>query len=256
MRALVRPVSDSFDRALTRVPGPPPDVARARAEHAAYVAALSAHVDRVIEVPAAPHLPDACFVEDTVVVAGGRALLTRPGAPSRRAELPGVRQALPEHLEVLSMPEGAVLDGGDVLRVGRTLFVGRSARTDAAGVAALREAFAPLDFRVVPVAVRDALHLKCHCSTPGRDVVLLAEGFADPALFTGCRVVPVPAAEAYAANVVGLGQHVLIAQGYPRTAGALNALGFDPIALPVTEIARADGSLTCLSVLVAGPEDC
>jgi len=252
--ALTRPISDAFDRALTQVPGPAPDVSRARAEHARYVQALSELVDALIEVPAAHHLPDACFVEDTVVVASGHALLTRPGAPSRRAEVAGVRAALPAGLQLHELPDDAVLDGGDVLRIGDRIFVGRSARTDAGGVSALRQTFGPLGYEIVEVAVRDALHLKCHCASPGEGVVLLADGFADPALFRGLQVVSVPREEAYAANVVGIDGHVLVAEGHPQVNAALNALGFDPIPLPVAEIARADGSLTCLSVLVDIPE--
>jgi dimethylargininase len=253
--ALVRPVSDRFAQALRQDPhGPVPDLERARAQHAAYVRALGAHAT-VRRVPADPGAPDACFVEDTVVVAGGRALLTRPGAPSRRREVEAVGGCLPEHLEVHRMTEGT-LDGGDVLRVGRTLFVGRSGRTDDGGVAALERTFGPLGFRVVPLEVRQALHLKCHASAPSDDLVLLARGFADPAPFARvAEVVEIPPAEAWGANVVGLGRAVLVGADHPFVHGALKARGFDPIPLEADAIAQADGSLTCLSVLIPDPED-
>ena len=253
MIALVRPVSATFDRALTREPGRRPDVARARAQHRAYTDALERLGCTLVQVPAADALPDACFIEDTLVVARGRALLTRPGAPSRRPELTAVRDALaglPVSLHVEETPDEATLDGGDVLRVGDHLFVGRSARTDAGGVEALRRAFGPVGLHVVEVPVRDALHLKCHASTPAPGVVLLAEGFAAPERFEPYRVVVVPASEAYAANVVGVGSSVLVAEGHPITISRLKALDLDPIPLPVDEIAAADGSLTCLSVVV------
>lgn len=257
MIALVRPVSKAFAHALVQDPtGCRPDPDRARAEHEAYVDALARLVDAVIEVPADDEAPDACFVEDTVVVAGGRALITRPGAPSRRGEVDAVAAALPAHLEVHRMRAPATLDGGDVLRVGRTLFVGRSGRTDAAGVEALRQVFGPVGYKVVEVSVRDALHLKCHASAVSDEVVLLAEGFADPALFDGvARVLTVHPDDAYAANIVAVGARVLVADGFPRVVDLLNSHGFDPMTVPVGEIARADGSLTCLSVLVSEAED-
>lgn len=251
MIALVRPVSDSFDRALTRKPGPRPDIAGARAEHARYVATLRDLLDEVVVIPPAHDQPDACFVEDMAVVVGDRVVLGRSGAISRRAEQNAVIDDLPASLSRHVLPEGALLDGGDVLHVDDRLFVGVSARTNPAAVHALHDLLAPDGITVVPIQVRDALHLKCHCTSPGPGRVLLAEGFADPELFGPLDVIPVPPSEAYAANVVGIGQHVLVAEGYPYVNETLNRLGFDPIPQPVVEIAKADGSLTCLSILVA-----
>lgn len=255
MIALVRPISDTFADALRQdAASPPPDVVRAREEHAAYVDALGRFA-RITEVPACHAAPDACFVEDVVVVARGTALLTRPGAPSRRREVDAVRAALPNNLEVVAMTEG-ILEGGDVLQVGDHLLVGRSGRTDAAGVAALRQTFEPLGLTVRAIPVPDALHLKCHLTAVRPDLLLLAEGFADPRnLEDLAEIAVIPAREAYAANVIGLGRHVLVADGYPAVAERLTRAGCDPIPLAMREIARADGSLTCLSVRIPEPED-
>ena len=253
--AMVRGVPDSFARALTRGDGPRPDVQRARAEHRAYVESLGQMVDRVVHVEADARFPDCCFIEDTVVVAGGRALVTRPGAESRQGEVHAVAAALPDWLEVLFTPEHARLDGGDVLRVGRTLLVGRSQRTDAAGIAGLRRAFEPLGFDVREVEVEGALHLKCHCSAPTSELVLLAQGFLDPAIFDDvAEVAVIPAREAYGANVVGVGKRVLFAEGHDHVERALIDRGLDPMSLSVREFAAADGSLTCLSVVITGTE--
>lgn len=250
MIALVRPISERFAEAITRSPGPPPDLARARAEHAAYVAALTGLVERVIHLPRADDQPDACFVEDMVVVADGQALLGRSGARGRRAEQRAVLEALPGHLVVHALPAGALLDGGDVMRVADRIYVGLSERTNAAGFQAIEALFGPRGLDVRAVRVRDALHLKCHCSSPGRDVVLLTEGFLDPTVFDGLQLALIPPSEAWGANVVGVGDQVLMAEGHPSVRAALNAHDFDPIPLQASEIAKADGSLTCLSILV------
>lgn len=252
--ALVRGVPQTFSAALSAA-GVRPDVAGAQREHRAYVLALEQLVDRTIAVAPDPRFPDCCFIEDTVVVAGGRALITRPGAPSRRGEVEAVAAALPAHLRVLHTPEHACIDGGDVLRVGKTLLVGRSGRTDAAGVRALRRAFEPAGFDVREVRVDGALHLKCGCTAPTNELVLLAAGFLDPRVFDDlAEVAIIPEREAYGANVVVVADKALVAQGHPRVEEVLNEHGLDPTRLNVREIAAADGSLTCLSVLIHGPE--
>ncbi|MFO0614188.1 MAG: N(G),N(G)-dimethylarginine dimethylaminohydrolase [Polyangiaceae bacterium] len=245
--ALVRPVSASFARALSAVvPDPPIDVGLARTQHAAYVSALSRAGARIETLPALDESPDAVFVEDTAVVVGGVAIVTRPGAPSRRDETESVAEALARDHDVARMHAPAALDGGDCMRVGDTLYVGRSARTNADGVAFLRR----LPVRVVPVDLPDhVLHLKCVCSPLGGDRVLLAEGSLDGAVFGGKELVFVPRSEAYAANAVAVGRTVLVAAGYPRTAERLDRLGFDVVPIESSEARKADGSLTCQSIL-------
>jgi dimethylargininase len=249
--AIVRGVSAGFARALAAVPPDPPiDVARARAQHAGYVAALRRAGAEVIELPADDALPDCCFVEDTAVIAGGVALLARPGAPARQAEPAAVRAALAARLPVHEMTAPATLDGGDCLRLGRRLHVGRSARTSAAGAARAREVFAPAGVEVIEVPVEGALHLKSVCSPLGDDVVLVAEGALPPGTFAGAREIVVPAAEAPAANAVVIGRTALVAAGFPETARLVAAAGFEVIPVDTSEMRKADGALTCLSILV------
>jgi len=142
----------------------------------------------------------------------------------------------------------ATLDGGDCLRLGRRLFVGQSGRTNAAGLQAVRETFGPEGFEVLPVAVGEVLHLKCVCSPLGADRVLAAEGTLPEDTFAGVQVLWVPHEERYAANCVAVGRRVLIAAGHPRTRALLEGAGFSPLELDVSELRKADGSLTCLSV--------
>lgn len=244
--ALVRGVSPSFSRAITRHPEAP-DAARAAAQHAAYVQALRDAGLAVTALPADPELPDCCFVEDTALLAEGRALVCCPGAPARRAEVASVAAALPmPRLYADQLVPGATLDGGDCLRVGRRWYVGRSGRTNEAGIAAVRLAFP--EYEVIPVPVVD-LHLKSSCSDLGGSRVLLAEGTIDAEVFSGLELVFVHAEEAAAANVVALGDLVLVAAGFPRVAATLGALGYAVVPIAADELRKADGALTCLSLL-------
>jgi dimethylargininase len=248
MVAIVRKVSGSFAKALSASPPDQPiDITIAREQHAEYRGALERGGRHVRVVAADDSCPDCCFIEDTAVIAGSVALVTRPGAPSRQAECEPVAKMLAPMVEVVRMEAPATLDGGDCMRVGKTIFVGRTARTNAAGIARLKEVFG--DHTIVPVALPDhVLHLKCICAPLGDDRITLVEGTPRDA-FAGLDVVEIPRAEAYAANVLALGKTVLVARGYPRTAERL-AADFEVITLDTSEFRKADGSLTCLSLLL------
>jgi dimethylargininase len=252
VRAIVRGVPSSFASALAAVPPDEPiDVARARSQHAAYRAALVAMGAQLEELAADERHPDCVFVEDTAVVADGLALITRPGAPSRQGETAAVAAALAAHLEVAHVAAPATVDGGDCMRLGRTIYVGRSARTNTAGIARLAEVFAPRGFAVVAVDLPPGvLHLKCVCSPLGDGRVLLAEGTLPAQLFDAA-IVRVPAAEAYAANAVAIDHDVLVAAEFPRTRDALAAAGYRLHPVATTEVRKADGSLTCQSIVWA-----
>lgn len=247
MIALTRPVPASFASALcATAPAQPIDLERARRQHAAYVAALGVETHML---PAADALPDSCFVEDTAVVAAGVALITRPGAPSRQAEPAATADALRTRYELAYVAEPATLDGGDCMRVGRTIFVGRSARTNAAGIARLAEVFERRGMRIVAIELpAGVLHLKCVCAPLGEDRITLADDSIAPDAF-GVAVVRVPAEESYAANVLAIGDRVLVADGYPRTHEALARAGLRIVPLATTEFRKADGALTCLSIV-------
>jgi dimethylargininase len=251
MRALIRGVPASFANALSSSPPPVPiDVALARAQHAAYRAALEACGAQVHELPADDRYPDCCFVEDTAVVAAGAALVPRLGAQSRRGEIDAVAAALAADVEVFHMDAPATLDGGDCMRVGGTIYAGRSARTNAAGIARLAEVFEPRGLRVVAIEMpAHVLHLKCVCSPLGDDRILLADESIPRARFEA-GVIAVPVAETYAANAVAIGNHVVIADGFPRTREAIERAGYVTHAVPTSEVRKADGSLTCQSILL------
>jgi dimethylargininase len=249
--AIARKVPASFANALCAVPPDPPiDVARAREQHAEYRGALESYGLDVRTIVADETTPDCCFVEDTTVVAGGVALVTRPGAVERRAETGPVAKVLADYAELAHMEAPATLDGGDCMRVGTTIFVGKSLRTNEAGIARLAEVFAPHGFTIVPVALPpNVLHLKCICAPLGADRITLVES-APRDSFAGVEVVRIPEAESYAANVLAIGDRVLVAQGFPRTAELLTSAGYRVVTLDTSEFRKADGALTCLSVLL------
>ncbi len=252
MRAFTRGVPASFASALSANPPPIPiDVELARAQHAAYRATLEACGVRVTYLLADEAYPDCCFIEDTAVIAEGIALITRPGAPSRRGEITAVEQALREAgLDTVTIAEPGTLDGGDCMVVGRAIYVGRSARTNAAGIAQLAAIFEPRGLRVIALDLPPhVLHLKCVCSPLGPEDILLADDTIAPAMFAA-RIVRIPAIETYAANAVAVGSHVVIADGFPRTLDAVVAAGMTPHPVPTSEVRKADGSLTCQSLLV------
>ncbi len=251
MNALTRPVPASFSQALCAVPPDETiDLERARRQHAAYREALG-ELGCVVELlPVADDLADSCFVEDTAVLAAGLALITRPGAPSRQPEIRATADALRVRYELAWVEAPGTLDGGDCMRVGRTIFVGRSARTNAAGIARLGEVFEPRGIRVVAIDMpSNVLHLKCVCAPLGDDRITLADGTIPRAAFGDVGVVAIPAEESYAANVLAIGSRVIAAAGFPRTHDALARAGFEVVPLATTEFRKADGSLTCLSIL-------
>jgi dimethylargininase len=248
--AITRKVPASFTRALAaQVPAEPIDVMLAREQHGEYRGALERCGLDVRALAADDTLPDCCFVEDTAVIADGVALVTRPGAEPRRAETEAVARLAGDYVEVVHMAAPATLDGGDVMRVGKTIFVGKSLRTSSSGIDRLSEVFAPRGYRIVPIALpHSVLHLKCVCAPLGDQRITLAEGVPrEP--FAGLEIVTIPAAESYAANTLAIGRHALVSRGYPRTAEAIARAGYTVIELDTSEFRKADGALTCLSIV-------
>lgn len=247
--ALVREVTDSFASALTRhAPVPPLDPERARRQHAAYRDALAAGGFAIRVVPGDETHPDGCFIEDSAVVIGATALISRSGHPSRRGEGGPVAGALSEYTEVEHM-EAGTLDGGDVLQVGATVFVGVGRRTDAAGAEVLAAVCRREARRLVPVPAAEPLHLKSAVSALDGETVLWHPAAGSRDLFGGLRVVEASGDDPEAANVVRLPDgRVLCAAGHESTAAIISGLGYEVASCDVSEFRRADGGLSCLSI--------
>lgn len=227
----------------------PVDVDLAMAQWEGYVAALRGAGWDVREVPAAPEHPDGVFVEDTVVMVRGTAVVARPGHPSRRGEEVATEEVLRGlGARVVRLTQPATLDGGDVLKVGDTVHVGRSDRTNAAAVAQLRTVLAPLGVTVVAVPVTRVLHLKTAVTALPDGTVIGYEPVVDePRLFP--RFLPVP--EEHGTAVVDLGQgRLLMSASAPRTAELLAGLGWTPVSVDISEYEKLEGCVTCLSVRV------
>ncbi len=251
--AFTRAVPASLARCeLTHVARAPIDVARARAQHADYERALAAAGCEVVRLPELPGHPDSVFVEDCAVVLAELAIATRPGAESRRGEVPSVARALAEHRTVATLEAPATLDGGDVLALGRTLYVGLSQRTNAEGMRQLRALVAPHGLALEPVPLAGALHLKTAISQADAHTLVANPAWVDPARFAAHgEVVRVDAREPFAANVLRARETTLCAAAFPRTAERLAARGVRVVSVAADELAKAEGGLTCGALLVA-----
>ena len=206
MLALTRPVPDSLAACeLTHLERVPIDVARARAQHAAYEQILAALGCEVVEVPPAHDLPDSVFIEDTAIVLDELAVITRPGAASRRPETAAVASTVGAFRQLQFLAEPATLDGGDVLRLGRTLYVGVGSRTNAAGVQQLRDVVSSCGYEVRSVAVDGCLHLKSAVTEVAPGIVVLNPTWIDSQVFADHEIIEVDPSEAAAANVLRIG---------------------------------------------------
>jgi dimethylargininase len=246
---LVRaPSSRLAEGIVTHISRTPVDVARARAQHGAYADALAASGWTIRQVPAAEDCPDSVFIEDTAVVCEDLAVLARPGAPARRAEVDGVAGILGSlGLRVAQIREPGTLDGGDVLQAGHTVYVGRGGRTNGAGIGQLRALLAPLGRTVIAVPLGNVLHLKSAVTALPDGTFLLLPQLVPAGLFPAVR----PVDEEGGCHVVPLGgDQVLIAASAPRTAELLDDLGFAPVVVDISEFEKLEGCVTCLSVLL------
>jgi dimethylargininase len=254
--AILRAVSPTLgDCALTYLDRVPIDLGRATRQHAAYADALRARGVRVLELAAEADLPDAVFVEDTAVVVDEVAVLTRPRLESRRREVATMRAALAPYRPLIDIGAEASLEGGDVLRIGRTLYVGQSCRSDAAGAASLEAALAPFGYRVVPVPVAGCLHLKTAVTQVAPGVLLAHASWMDVGPFADFEVISVPEAEPDAANTLLLGETVLMPASFPRTRALLEARGLQVETVDVSELQKAEAGVTCCSILFSAPEE-
>lgn len=248
--------------AITREPGPdmaacelsyvgrtPIDTALALEQHRAYQRTLATLGCHVLVLDAEPALPDAVFVEDVAVVVDELAVMTRPGAQSRRAESASVAERLGRYRSLHRIEAPGTLDGGDVLRIGRTLYVGQSARSNAAGIEQLRALLAPFGYAVQAVPIRGCLHLKSAVTAVADDTVLLQPAWVDAEAFSAYRVIEVDPAEEHAANVLRIGDAVVMPSCFPLTRRRLADAGIKVTTVDVSELQKAEGAVTCCSLV-------
>ena len=249
MRAFTRAVSPRLAECqLTHLDRVPIDAAKAAEQHGAYEQVLASAGVAIVRLPELADDPDAVFVEDTALLLGDHAIITRPGAPSRIGEIGSTAEGLRDHFELHRVERGFI-DGGDVLRIGRTIYVGLSTRTDREGIADLRRIASPLGYQVVETKLRDCLHLKTGATYAGDGILLFAPDCIDPSQFAGVEPVPVRPDESAAANCVRANGIVILPAGNPRTADSLRNRGFDIVEVDVSELQKAESGVTCMSLI-------
>lgn len=252
--AFTRAVSPRIvECALTHLDPQPIDPERATAQHAAYEQALRDAGFDIVRLPYLAEDPDAVFVEDTAILLGKHAVITRPGAASRVDETPSTTQGLEPYFTIHHLTAGT-LDGGDVLRIGETLYVGQSSRTDAIGTNELEKAARPLGYRVVPVELGRCLHLKSAVTFAGRDkarrpTLLVNPDWVDPSIFEGTEPLAVAEDEPFGANIVRAGDRLIYASGSPKTAAQLRDRGFTLVEVDLSELQKAEAGGTCMSLI-------
>ena len=249
--ALTRDVSDGLAACeLTHLERIPIDVDRARAQHHLYICALKDAGYRVEQLPASPDLADSVFVEDIAVVFDELAVVTRPGAVSRRGEIPAVMDALRPYRTTATIEAPGTMDGGDVLVAGSHVFVGVSTRTNRAAIAQLRRLLSPHGYAVCEVDVGDYLHLKSAVTCVADGLVLINPEWIAADLFRAFEIIRVDPGEDYAANALRLHDRVIVPAAFPRTADRLAARGLNVVAVDTSELAKAEGAVTCCSLLI------
>ena len=236
----------------------PIDIGKAIAQHDEYEACLRSLGMEVVSLPALPDLPDAVFVEDPAIVLDEVAVMTRMGAESRRGESASLAEAVARFRPLRWITEPGTLEGGDVVRIGRTLFVGRSARSNEAGIAQLGRELAPFGYMVKGVAMRGCLHLKSACTYLGRDTVLANRDWVDLAGLDrpghrpgGLCHIDVAEGEPGAADVLAIGDTAIIPASFPVTARILERAGWNVLAIDVSELQKAEAGVTCMSLILA-----
>ena len=230
----------------------PIDIELARAQHLAYEQALSAAGYCVQRLASDAAMPDAVFVEDLAVVFDEIAILTNPGAESRRREMPAIASALAAYRPLQAIQPPATIDGGDVLVAGRHVFVGRSTRTNDAAALEMRRLLGPFGYRVVQTEVRGCLHLKSAVTALDEQRLLVNPSWVDAAAFEGFSLVEIAPDEPSAANALRLADRVIVAAAFPRTAQRIAALGLRVERVDASELAKAEGAVTCCSLIVPG----
>jgi dimethylargininase len=249
--ALTRDLPSSIgDCELTHLEREPIDVERASHQHERYEQCLVSLGCMVQRLPPLPDRPDSVFVEDTAIVLPDFAIIARPGAESRRPEVASVEAALLSHRPLSFIESPGTLDGGDVLVVGSTVYVGRSGRTNAEGVRQLTELAGSHGYVVRPVQLSGCLHLKSAVTQVGKDLLLVNPEWVDSSSFDALHQIAVHPAEPFAANALRVGETVIFPAGYEGTQELMERRGIDVRLVEIDELQKAEGGVTCCSILI------
>jgi len=255
LTAITRTVSPAIVNCeISFIDRKPIDLAIAREQHRAYEKLLGKLGVRIISLPAEPDLPDSMFVEDPAIVLDEVAVILPLGTETRRREAPSLAQALAKFrkLEYVSLP--GTLEGGDVLRIGRKLFVGLTGRSNVEGIRQLAAILAPHKYEVITVPVTGCLHLKSAVTHLGRNTLLANRAWFDTTPLAGHEWIDVDPAEPHAANALALADTIIFPASFPRTRARIEARGFHVTSIDISELQKAESGLTCSSLLFANTD--
>ena len=249
--AITRKVSPAIEKCeLTHLAREPISFEVADQQHRAYVACLKSIGCDVVSLEAEAALPDSVFVEDAALVLDEVAVITRPGAVSRQAEVNTIRVALQPYRELIEIEAPATLDGGDIVRIDKTIYVGLSTRSNQAAVEQLGERLKDYRYTVKGIEVKDCLHLKSAVSIVAKDTLLLNPAWIDASLFPDMTIIETDPSEDFAANAVLIGDDIVYPEEFPKTAAKLRAHGLTLHTVLATELAKAEGAVTCCSLII------
>ncbi|HEY2546507.1 MAG TPA: arginine deiminase family protein [Candidatus Acidoferrum sp.] len=250
LTAITRAVSPAIVNCeLSFIPRQTIDLKVAQAQHHAYEQLLEKFNVHVISLPAEPNLPDSMFVEDPAIVLDELAVIFPLGTESRRPEAASLAEAITKFRKLDHVQLPGTVEGGDILRIGRKLFVGLTKRSNLEGIRQLAAILAPYHYEVIPVPVTGCLHLKSAVTHLGRDTLLANRAWFDPSSFSSHNWIDVDPAEPHAANALALNDTVIFPASFPRTRARIEAAGFHVTPLDISELQKAESGLTCSSLL-------
>ncbi len=251
--AITRKVSRSIVACeLTHMERTPIDIGLARQQHRQYEEILQELGLAVLSLPEEPDLPDSVFVEDCAIVLDECAIITRPGAGSRRPETASIAAALAPYREPSTIQAPGTVDGGDVLTVGKNIYVGLTTRSNQSAIEQMQEFVKPYGYSVHGVPVSGCLHLKSAVTQVAEDTLLINPAWVDKKIFPHMDFIEIDPTEPYAANALKIGRAVIYQPAFPKTIERLAAVGIHPILVDQSELAKAEGALTCCSLVFKG----
>ena len=249
--AITREISPRFSECeITHIERTPIDLNAAHAQHRTYVNALRELGCNVIELPAEADLPDSVFVEDTAIILPEVAVITRPGADSRKSETESIIRALTPLIKLVRVQEPATVDGGDVLVLGKRIYIGLSTRSNQDAIDQLNGLLGDYGYSVTGVELHDCLHLKSAVTRVDDKTLLINRNWVDTSNFENFDFVEVDPSEQHAANCLPMGSSIIFPTAFPRTCAKLEEQGYKVVCVDVSEIAKAEGAVTCCSLVI------
>jgi dimethylargininase len=249
--AITREVSPRFNECeITHVERTPIDLELACAQHCAYVNALKDLGCDVIELPAEVDLPDSVFVEDTAFILSEVAVITRPGADSRKSETASISRALSPYIKLVYVREPATVDGGDVFVIGKNIYVGLSTRSNQTAIDQLNELLGTYGYTVTGVELHDCLHLKSAVTRVDDKTLLINKNWVDESHFENFDLIEIDPSEPFAANCLPIGDSIIFPTAFPKTRAKLEEKGYNLVTVDVSELAKAEGAVTCCSLII------